>query len=193
MTDTTEDLELFDDATEEFPAKEDLKDRLVLIWLTGRHGTRIGSGQGAKPYPWYETYTVVLDDGPEWDGYKIKDGERKPMLVDSVKEHGPQHLDGFQFSTTGMTKRFESRVNLTTAMPPVGKEVKDKPKSFRPMLGRINSRKNSQPGFSASWSISEPTAAEKEIARGFSDLILEVSATMEQRVNGTGADDEAFD
>lgn len=195
MTDTqnatAEDLELFDDATEEFPGKEDLKDRLVAIWVTGRHGTRIGKAPGSKPYPWYETVTLVLDDGPAWDGYKIVDGERKPMLIESVTEHGPQRLDGFQYAQTGMTKRLEQRVHLSIALPAVGKEVKDQPKSFKPMLGRINSRKNSQAGFNASWSISEPTDGDRAKARAQAALILQISAELEKA--GQPTDEDAFE
>ena len=195
MTDTTntaEDLELFDEATEEFPGKEDLKDRLVAIWVTGRHGTRVGSAPGSKPYAWYETTTLVLDDGPAWDGYKItRDGERKPILVESVTEHGPQRLDSFQYSQGGLTKRLEARVHLSVAMPPVGKEVKDEPKSWKPMLGRINSRKNSQPGFSPSWSISAPTDADKAVADQHAALIRQISAELERA--GQPTDEDAFE
>jgi len=190
-TNTTEDLELFDEATEEFPGKEDLKDRLVAIWVTGRHGTRVGTAPGSKPYPWYETTTLVLDDGPAWDGYKIVDGERKPMLVESVKEHGPQRLDGHQFSQTGLTARLSQRVHLSVALPPVGKEVKDQPKSFKPMLGRINSRKNSQPGFSASWSVSSPTDEDKAVAAQHAALIRQISAELEKA--GQPTDEDAFE
>jgi hypothetical protein len=191
MTDTTEDLELFDDAQEEFPSKEDLKDRLVAIWVTGRHGTRKGTGSGAKPYAWYETTTLVLDDGPAWDGYKIVDGDRKPMLVESVAEHGPQRLSGFQFTQGGLTARLEQRVQVSVALPPIGQEVKDKPKSFKPMLGRINSRKNSQPGFSASWSIATPTDEDKAIAVKHADLLRQITA--EIQAAQTTADEDAFE
>lgn len=173
---TTEDLELFDEAQEEFPGKEDLKDRLVAIWVTGKHGTRKGTAPGAKPYDWYETTTLVLDDGPAYDGYKIVDGDRKPMLVESVKEHGPQRLDAFQFSQGGLTARLAQRV------------VGDKPKTFKPMLGRINSRKNSQPGFSASWSIASPTDGDKAVAASHAALLRQITAEMEA---GQVASDEA--
>lgn len=181
MTDnsTSEDLEFFDDATEEFPGKEDLKDRLCLIWATGKHGTR--KSADGKPYPWYETITLVIDDGPNWDGMKIVDGDRKPMLVPSVAAEGPQTLENFQFSTNGMTARLASRV------------TGDKPKTFKPFLGRINSRKNSQPGWSASWSISEPTEDDRNIARKFVRLAGEISARLEAQVNGSDSDDSAFD
>jgi len=178
-TNTAEDLELFDEAQEEFPGKEDLKDRLVAIWVTGKHGQRKGSTPGAKPYDWYETVTLVLDDGPNWTGMKIVDGEQRPMLVESVKEHGPQRLESFQFSQGGLTARLAQRVQG------------DKPKSFKPMLGRINSRKNSQPGFSASWSIATPTDADKAIAVKHAALLRQISAELEAGL--TAADEAAFE
>lgn len=168
MTDTTEVVDLFDEAQEEFPGKEDLKDRLVLIWVTGKHGQRKGTAPGSKPYDWYETVTLVIDDGPNWNGKKIVDGEAVPMLVPSVKEEGPQRLDSFQYSQGGLTARLAQRV------------AGDKPKTFKPMLGRINSRKNSQPGFSASWSIGKPTEADLQVARKYSDLIAQISKELEE-------------
>ena len=51
MTDTTEDLELFDEAQATFASKADLKDGLVLVWATGKYGTRKGAN---GPYDWYE-------------------------------------------------------------------------------------------------------------------------------------------
>jgi len=186
----SDDLELFDEAKEEFPGKEDLKDRLVAIWVTGRHGTRQASAPGAKPYVWYETVTLVLDDGPNWDGYKIVDGEKREMLVPSVAAEGPQTLSGFQYAMGGLTKRLEQRVNISNPMPPVGKEVKDAPKSFRPMLGRINSRRNSQAGFNASWSIATPTDADKATANKFADLIRKIGADLESGAQAFDASDE---
>jgi hypothetical protein len=181
MSDTTaEVVDQFDDATEEFPAKEDLKDRLVLIFVTGKHGMRKGSAPGSKPYAWFETITLVLDDGPNWDGTKIVDGEKMPMLVPSVKEEGVQRLDNFQYSQGGLTARLAPRVNLSPGQPPIGVEIQDKPKTFAPMLGRINSRKNSQPGFSASWSIGKPTDADKVVARKYNDLIAQITKELEK-------------
>jgi len=192
MTDTTEDLELFDDAKEAFPAKEDLKDRLCLIWVTGKHGIRKGTDVGARPYPWYETVTLVIDDGPAWDGTKIVDGESQENLVPSVAENGPQELDGFQHTTSGLTSRLSQRIIPGSVQPTVnGEPVMDKPKTFKPMLGRINSRKNKTAGRSASWSISEPTEDDKVTARKYSDHI---KAITERLSNPPAASDsDAFE
>lgn len=185
--------DLFDDAQEEFPGKEDLKDRLVAIWVTGKHGMRKGDGAGARPYPWYETVTLVLDDGPNWDGRKIVDGESKPNLVPSVAENGAQRLTNFQFTQGGLTARLEGRVNVTAEGAINGGAVLDKPKTFRPMLGRINSRKNKIQGRSASWSISEPTADDKVIARKFNAEMAAISKEMEAASQRPAVEDEFDD
>src|SRR4051812_21959351 len=182
MTDTqnttAEDLELFDDAKEEFPGKEDLRDRLVAIWVTGKHGTRKSEANNTS-YAWYETTTLVLDDGPAWDGTKIVDGEKRENLVPSVAQNGPQRLEAFQWSTGGMVSRLQARV------------VGDQPKTFKPMLGRINSRPNSKKGFSASWSISEPTDEDRAKARASAALIRQISAELEKA--GQPTDEDAFE
>jgi hypothetical protein len=180
MTDTNTTEDLFDDAQEEFPGKEDLKDRLVAIWVTGKHGVRKSDAVGSRPYDWYETITLVLDDGPNWNGTKVVDDETKPMLVPSVAAEGPQRLDGFQHTTSGLTARLASRVALSPAAPAVnGAGTVDKPKTFKPMLGRINSKKNRVQGRSPSWSIGEPVEADRVIARSHADLIRQISKELE--------------
>jgi len=194
MTDTeTTYQDNFDDAQEEFPGKEDLKDRLVLIWVTGKHGIRKSAAPGSKPYDWYETITLVIDDGPNWDGYKIVDDEKVPVLVPSVKEEGPQRMDNFQFTMSGLTARLSQRVHLSPTPAVVnGPPVVDKPKTFAPMLGRINSRRNKQSGFAASWSIAKPTDSDKAIARKpeISKLINEITDELKKAVETPAAGDE---
>lgn len=193
MSDSTQDVhDLVDDAKEEFPAKEDLKDRLVAIWVTGKHGIRVGTAPGSKAYPWYETVTLVLDDGPNWTGMKIVDDEQREMIVPSVAENGPQRLDSFQFSQGGLTQRLAPRVQDApgTNPKPNGNPVMGTPKSFKPMLGRVNSRKNKQAGFSASWSIASPTEADYDIVRKNADLIRSISAEMEKAASVVDDGDE---
>jgi len=192
MSDLNDIHDLVDDAKEEFPAKEDLKDRLVAIWVTGKHGVRQGTGAGSKPYPWYETVTLVLDDGPNWTGMKIVDEEQQEMLVPSVAENGPQRLDNFQHTTSGITQRLSARVqDVAGSTPKVnGAPVTGTPKSFKPMLGRINSRKNKQSGFNASWSISTPTEADYDIVRKHVDLISSINAEMEKAASVVDEGDE---
>lgn len=167
MTQPNED-EFFDSATSEFPAKEDLKDRLVAIWNTGKEGTRTSQATG-KPYSWVETVTVVLDDGPQgWSGVR-QDGD--PNLVPSVAGEGPQRLDGFQWSAGGIYSRVSKR--------PVG---------GKPIIGRINSRKNSVKGMADAWSIAEMTDEDRETARKYTGLFRQVASDLEKK-----QDDAAFD
>lgn len=167
MTDQKED-EFFDSATSEFPAKEDLKDRLVAIWNTGKEGTRTSQATG-KSYPWVETVTLVLDDGPQgWNAVRW-DGEAN--LVPSVATDGPQRLDGFQWSAAGIYSRASKR--------PIG---------GKPMIGRINSRKNSVKGMADAWSISEMTDEDKDIARKHLGLFHQIADEIQKK-----QDDSAFD
>jgi hypothetical protein len=171
MTDTTEDLELFDDAKEAFPAKEDLKDRLVAIFVTGKTGQRKSEATG-KMYDWVETITLVLDDGP--DGTSFSD------LVPSTSPDAPVVLDGFQWTPVGLTSRLLPRANA---------------KNPRPMRGRINSRPNTKKGFSDSWSISEPTEGDKILSRKFNAKVAELMEDAKTRLAGGAptSDDSAFD
>ena len=171
MTDTTEDLELFDDAKQEFPAKEDLKDRLVGIFVTGKHGQRKSAATG-KMYDWYETITLVLDDGP--DGTSFTD------LVPSVAAKGEAiRLDNFQWSASGLASRLSARV------------TGDKPNTFKPLRGRINSQKNKQKGMADAWSIAEPTEEDKATSLKYADQVRKIMA--ELKAAQTTADEDAFE
>lgn len=160
MSDTTEDLELFDDAKETFPGKEDMKDRLVLVWATGKTGQRKSEATG-KLYDWAETVTMVIDDGPE--GYNPKRADGDPNLIAPVAQEGPQEIT-FQWSTGGLVTRIKERIGTD-----------GKPKTFKPFLGRINSRKNKVKGMSDSWSISEPTDEDRATARRYAGQIKAIS------------------
>jgi hypothetical protein len=165
--------EYYDDANEEFPGKEDLKDRLVAIWVTGKKGTRRNADGGT--YPWVETITLVMDDGP--------DGTFSTPLVGPA----PERLDKFQYSQGGLVSRLEPRIS---------KKDGDGNLIFRPMIGRINSRKNKIKGRSDSWSIAAPNEDDKAmIDSEFAELIKEITA--EVRELRTAADDsdenQAFD
>jgi hypothetical protein len=140
--------EFYDEANEEFPGKEDLKDRLVAVWVTGKTGKRVSAD--GKPYPYVETVTLVLDDGPEWTG-KRQDGT--PNLVGTA----PAQLDNFQWSTEGMVARLTPRINA--------KHAESGEPNYRPMVGRINSRKNKVKGYSDSWSIAAPSEDDKALLR----------------------------
>lgn len=167
--------EFFDSATSEFAAKEDLKDRLVAIWNTGKTGTRKSEATG-KPYEYVETVTLVLDDGPG-DRYstttKRDDGDE--LLVPSVLLNGPQRLDGFQWSATGVYTR--------TVKRPVG---------GKPMIGRINSKPNKTKGMSPPWSIAEMTEEDKVTARKHRDLLISITEELAAAAQKS-SDDEAFE
>lgn len=178
MTDSTEALEMFDDVPNEFPSKFDLKDRLVAIWVTGKHGVRKGEND---PYPYEETITLVLDDGPKgWQAEVLNfdKGEMQPNLVASVAEEGPQKLDNFQWSATALTSRLRPRREQ---------------KNSRPMLGRINARPNKQKGRAAPWSMESATPEEKQAAaEAAGPLIAKISAEVDKLLKGE-SDVSAFD
>lgn len=164
--------EFFDSATSEFAAKEDLKDRLVAIWNTGKAGTRKSDATG-KPYDYVETVTLVLDDGP--NGWQAKRPEGDPNLVPSVADEGPQRLDGFQWSATGIYTR--------TVKRPVG---------GKPMIGRINSKPNKTKGMSPPWSIAEMTEEDKVTAREHRDLLISITEELAKAAQKS-EDDQAFE
>jgi len=170
---TPEADEFYDEATETFPRKEDFEDRLVAIWVTGKHGTRT-SESTSKTYGWVETITMALDDGT--DGTKghgdASDGE--PFLVGPA----PAEAVGFQWSAEGMYARLYPRIKLVDA---AGNP------DYRPTIGRINRRKNTKKGFSDSWSIGKPTDEDKALVRKLADRIkattARVQAEREEAVN----------
>ena len=139
MTDVYDDDDLFEPAKSEFPAKEDLKNRLVAIYPTGKSGTR-KSAANDKAYGWVETITVVLDDGPNGDS------------VTDLVGPAPQVLRNFQWSAGGIFSRVEQKMTNP---------------SVPGTVGRINSRPNSKKGLADAWSISTPTEDEMAIARKF--------------------------
>lgn len=171
-----DDLALYDDASDEFPSKFDLKDRLVLIWITGEKGSAMGSN--GKPYDWYQTAMLVLDDSPH--GYQEmrpnEDGEMRPNLVPSVEVNGPQELDPFRWSTSGIVARLAPR---------------HAKKQWTGMLGRINSRKNKTKGHAPSWSISSPADADRAIADRYEKEIRAMNKKIKDRLFGS-ADIDPF-
>jgi hypothetical protein len=166
---------LFEAAKEQFPGKEDLKDRLVVIYPTGKSGQRQGSN--GKPYDWYETTTVVLDDGPK--GYQstvLVDGVERENLVPSVAENGPQVLKNFQWSAGGLVARI--------------KPIADDPK-VGSMLGRINVRPPAQKGMAPPWSIAKPTDEDMTTARKHTDVCRKARQEIRD-ARQAAADSEAF-
>lgn len=181
MTDNnSEILDLVDDSQEVFPTKDDMKDRLVLVWVTGKTGTRKSDATG-KTYPWVETTTMVVDDGPKWTGevYDADTQQSREIRIPSVAESGPTVLENFQFSFGGMVSRLQQRIG------PDGK-----PKTFKPMFGRINSRPNKTKGMAPSWSVATPTPEEHQAYAPFVAQIREISTRLEKAASVVGPDDE---
>lgn len=181
---TDEDLELFDSAKAEFASKHDLKDRLILVWATGKNGKRKGENGS---YEWFETNTLVIDDpngAADWNE-QVFDGQKeewRDTLVPSVAANGPQLLEKLQFSYTGMCARLKPRVTAD-----------QKPATYRPMLGRVNSRPNAKKGMAASWSISEPTESDKQTARKYAAQVREITAKLKAETERADSDEAAFD
>lgn len=185
MTDTVngttpadDDDGLFDAATDTFPRRNDMVDRLVVIYPTGKHGTRLS--EGGDPYPWYETTTVVLDDGPEgWqEQVKDDDGDLTPNLIPSVLDEGAQVQVNFQWSASGIVSRIQAKLPDANGRP-------------GSIVGRINTKKNKVKGRSASWSISKPTEADMETARQYADVCRQARAAV-QREAQKDLDKDAF-
>lgn len=165
---------LFDPAKDMFPSKEDLEDRLVVIYPTGKTGERVSQSTG-KPYTWYETTTVVLDDGPDgWRPTVTVDHVERENLVPSVADNGPQVLRNFQWSTGALTAR----------LAPIADDAK-----VRSIVGRINTRPPTKKGMNPPWGIAKPTEDEMNVARQYADVCRQ--ARLEIREHRQKASDEA--
>ena len=184
MTDVSSDIiDLVDDSQEVFPTKDDMKDRLVLVWVTGKTGTRKSEASG-KQYTWVETTTMVVDDGPTWTGtvFDADTQQSREIRIPSVAEAGPTVLENFQFSFGGMVSRLQQRIG------PDGK-----PKTFKPMFGRINSRPNKTKGMAPSWSVATPTEEDHALLPKFATQIKEISARMEKAASIVDSDADFAD
>ena len=159
--------EFYVEAEDEFPVKEDFEDRLVAIWPTGKKGTRPSEQAGADPYPWVETITMALDDGPDGAELPGARSDKSPFLI------GPAGSDtavaeAFQWSATGVYSRVEPRLRKKMA----DGETPD----YRPVIGRINRRKNVKKGFNDSWSLGKPTEADKATVNRYADALRAMTA-----------------
>lgn len=164
---TDEDSEWMDGASATFPKAENLAPsippkfgpgRLVAIWAQ-ETGTR-KNDQG-KEYPFVQTLTLVLDDGP--------DGGQSDEVVGSA----PVRLEDFQHSTSGLVARLQKRVT--------GVNAKGVPLRYRPMIGRMNTQASKQNKNVAAFSISEPTAEDMIVARKYKDMITGINKELEAK------------
>ena len=183
MTDTstrTNEDEFYDDATSDFPKAEHLAPsvppnfgagRLLAIWALSE-GTR--KNDEGKPYPFVETITVTLDDGP--DGLDAPGwSEDAARLV----EPGVQRLDKFQHSTGGLVSRLQKRLT--------GKTKDGVPLRFRPLIGRINTQPSSRNKHVPAFSIATPSDTDRETIRTHGDMIRSINAELETAAT-TGGD-----
>lgn len=170
MSDVYDD-DLFEPAKSEFPAKEDLKDRLVAIYPTGKFGTRKSPATN-KEYGWIETTTVVLDDGPNGDSFT----DLVPPVGGDIGEGKPIVLRNFQWSAAGIFSRVEQK-RTNPSVPGT--------------VGRINAMKNKQKGLADAWSISTPTEDEMATARRFGDACRAARDEI-KAARAKDADEDAF-
>lgn len=175
---TAEDEEWMDGASATFPKAENLAPsvppnfgagRLVAIWAL-ENGTR--KNDKGKEYPYVNTLTLVLDNGPDGD------------QTDEVIGNAPVRLEDFQHSTGGLVARLNKRVTGVNA-----KGVKLK---YRPMIGRMNTQPSSQNKNVAAFSISEPTAEDMAVARQYKDMITAINKELEEK-DTKSEDAEAFE
>jgi hypothetical protein len=162
---TSEDEEWMDGASATFPKAENLAPsvppnfgpgRLVAIWAQ-ENGTR--TNDKGKTYPYVQTLTLVLDNGP--------DGTQ----VDDTVGNAPVRLEDFQHSTGGLVARLSKRVT--------GKSPKGVPLKYRPMIGRMNTQASSQNKNVPAFSISEPTPEDMVKAREYKAMITAINAELE--------------
>lgn len=154
-TPADDDEGLFDAAADTFPGRIHLRDRLVVIYPNGDSGERPGSN--GKPYTWYGSTTVVLDDGPDgWqEEVRDDDGDLVPNLVPSVADEGAVVLTNFQWTASGIATRMAQKLpDARTGVP-------------GSILGRINAIKNKDKGKNPPWSIAKPTEADLDVARQY--------------------------
>jgi hypothetical protein len=182
MTDPNEN-EFYDEATEEFPSVNDLvpladqkknptsTGRLVAIWPLENGESPKSNGTGV--YPWTDSITLVLDDGP--------DGDQATNLIGEA----PQEVK-LRHSTAGIQTRLAPRLEGMTKprRHPETKEIiaPAVPQRFRPMIGRVNTRPSTvQKGGSLAISIAKPTKEDEAIIQAHKALIIEINQRLEKK------------
>lgn len=197
MTDTTntsatDEDEFYVDAQDNFPDKFDFEDRLVAIWPTGKTGTRPGTN--GKPYPWIETLTLALDDGPDGDkGTGIKGDPRdgNTFLVGPA----PASAEDIQWSAAGIYSRVRPRLGKlkmktdgTPELDENGQPIKD----YRPVIGRINRIRNKDKSLADPWSLAKPAEADRAAMLRHAGVIKTLTAKVKEGFE-KDADVAAFD
>lgn len=201
--DDDDDEDFYDSASSLFPKVEHLAPsippkfgagRLVAIWPTGKTGERKGSN--GDMYPWVETVTLVLDNGPAGAEVNINPAyaEGSEEIVGLVG-NDPIRLDAFQHSTGGLVARLQKRLKGVSPAKhdDAGNEIRPAvPLRWRPMIGRINTQASSTNKNVAAFSISDMTDGDRLIARKFATVIKALNAEMKARETEK-EDSDAFD
>lgn len=148
-----DDDDLFEGASRDFVNKADFKDRLVMIYPTGVTESRMSKTTG-KSYTQYETYTVVLDDGPEGYQENVLDTDQdepgmRPNRIPSVAEHGAQVVENYRWSAGGIASQITNKAKMPAKNNGVPGGV----------LGRVNALPIK--GKSAAWGLKDPTAEDR--------------------------------
>lgn len=186
---TDEDSEWMDGASASFPKAEHLAPsippnygpgRLVAIWAKSS-GTR--KNDSGKEYPFIQTLTLVLDEGPNGQAW-LTGTDGWDSEASTIIPAAPVRLDDFQHSTGGLVARLQKRL---TGKTPAGVPLK-----YRPMVGRMNTQASKANKNVAAFSISEPTAADMEVARKYKDMIKAINAELES-ADKADEDAAAFD
>jgi hypothetical protein len=176
--------DFYDDATDTFPKIEHLAPslppnfgagRLLAIWVLGE-GTR--KNDDGETYPYVETLTVTLDDGPNG-----LDAPGFPPDAAEMVAPGFQRLEKFQHSTGGLVARLQKRLN--------GRTPDGTPLRFRPMIGRLDTQASKRSKMQAAYSIKAPTDSDREIVQQYGDEIRAINRELEDAAT-TGGDTAAF-
>ena len=168
-----DDEEFYDDATSAFPSVEHLAPsvppnfgagRLVAIWAV-ENGTAKGKN---GMYPFTQTITLALDDGPN--------GDQANEMVPTA----PYRLE-MRHSTGYIQGKLRGRVD--------GKTTKGVPLRFRPMIGRVNTQASSNNKNVPAYAIAPATDEEKATTvQKHRELIISISKELEAKA----ADSDAF-
>jgi hypothetical protein len=167
QTAADDDDDWMDGASSTFPKMENLAPcvsgsfgpgRLVAIWAVSNGERKNDEG---KVYPYVETVTLVLDDGPDGN------------MFDDLIGVAPVRLEGFQHSTGGLVARLSKRVN--------GVGVNGVKLRYRPIVGRINTQASKINKHVAAFSISEPTDQDMAVAREYKAMIIGINKELEER------------
>lgn len=184
VTDSVNPNQFYDDATDVFPKVEHLAPslppnfgpgRLLAIWATGE-GTRMN--KEGKIYPYVETITVTLDDGPSG-----LDGPGWEAMAAEIIPEGVQRLDKFQHSTGGLVARLQRRLT--------GRNQDGVPLRYRPMIGRLDTQPSKQNKNVAAYSIKPPTDDDRAVIEQHVEMIAAINEELRMAAIASSDPDQA--